>query len=45
MNDRYWRCASLDAHMLHEPLQAGLSTDYGSRKNAFQAGIREHGGP
>jgi hypothetical protein len=45
MDDRYWSCAFLDAHMLHKPLQAGLSTDYGSWKKAFQAGIREHGDP
>lgn len=43
MDDHYWSFMFLDAHMLHGSLQAGSSTDYGSWKEAFQAGMREHG--
>ena len=44
-DDRYWSWTFLDAHMLHQPLQAGLSMDCGSWKEAFQAGISEYGDP
>jgi hypothetical protein len=43
MVDRYWSWTFLDAHVLHEPLQAGVSTDCGSLKEALRSGTRAYG--
>jgi hypothetical protein len=45
MDDRYWSWTFLDAHRLHEPLQAGVSMDCESWKEALQAGIRDYEAP